>query len=318
MKNNLSPLLMKNKRGLGTGGTILVILLAIVVIGMVVVGTIYVTKGETIPQSITTDENGTIIPPSSSDNGCQIAPTINPSVNDELNPSTSVTAIMSAKINNGGNKTITSSTTFAKGDKVELFLASSGYEKQFNTLYISECKAYSPVYSMKAISSPSVTILTSPSNTAVTNVSTAVATTNLTKVSAGGALSFNIRMVGTDKKTTGNMVVLIEGNKSISSITLNGVTGAVKSPSKYSTRVGTNSQVFYFEIPAFDNAQDKIFNAVATMKSGESYAVVPLYVSVIGKDNFLDSSGSYNYGIETTDGQTKTSAYETLAVAWIE
>lgn len=254
--------------------------------------------------------------PQAQADSCGIATTFAPSFGDALSPSSSVSPVINAKINGGKNGTITSSSTLTKGTDLNLLLIATGYQKTIVDSYkLANCGTNFASFDMKAITSPTVKILTSPANVIATN-DTAGSTQNITSVSAGGSLSFNLELISADKKTTGNMVVLVEMNSSVSAMTLDGVAGKVQKPSTYSTRVATNSQVFMFDVPAMDNSQDKVHNIVATMKSGHSYVGV-VYVSVLGKDGALDSTGNYFTGIETSDGQTRTSAYDTLAIARI-
>lgn len=298
---------MKNKNGKASP-------MVWVVMGILVVLLIYLFASGVLQSAVGGNGAG------STETGCQgDTPTLSLAVSDALDPSTAVSTGLSAKINGGANQTITSSTDLGKNSNVEVLATASGYQATIFGPYTIGCGSNQKSGTMKAISSPTVAIITVPGGDTATNVSTAIATTNITKASAGGSLKFGIELTGTDKKTTGDMVVLIETNSSVDTLTLDGVVGSTqKTPETYTDRVSTNSKVFYFELSAFDNAQDEVHNAIATMKSGESYAVVPLYVSVLGKNNFLDSTGNYAYGIETSDGQTSESAYDTLAVAWIE
>ncbi len=265
---------------------------------------------------------GTGAQPSTGTN-CGITTTINPTISDLLSPNTAVSASFSGMVKNpsssvyGSNQTVTSSTSLPYLGSVKLLGTASGY---LNTIFdpqsLSNCGPNYFQGGMYAYSAPSVTILKSPSNVAVTNSSTGGAS-NFSTVATGGTLQFGIQLVGSDKKTSGDMLVLIEANTSVSSITLNGVVGKIAKPSTYSTHVSTNSQVFEFDFPAQNNAYNTVLNGVVTMKSSQTYSASPLWITVEGKQAFLDSTGQYTTGVETSDGLTAEQAYTVVAVGYI-
>lgn len=252
-----------------------------------------------------------------SNGGSCTGSTISPSITDAISNG-GVSASFSGRVDNGGNKTITSSTSLPQGSTVELLGSASGY---LNTLFpnkitLTKCGPNAFNGEMYAYSAPALTILTSPGQVTVTNSSTGGAV-NLTSPSAGGVLQFGLQILGTDKKTTGDMLVLVEANSSVSSMTLNGVSGVIKKPSTYTTHVTSNSQVFEFDLPAQKNAKPLIYSGVATMKSGQTYSGA-LWITVEGKQAFLDNTGNYvASGVETTDGQTAEQAYTQVAVAYV-
>ena len=242
---------------------------------------------------------------------------ISPSITDALS-NAGVSASYSGMVNGGGNQTVTSSTSLPQGSTIQLLGSASGY---LNTLFpenavLTNCGPNSFKGSMYAYSSPTLTILTSPGQVTVTNSSTGGAQ-NLTSPSTGGVLQFGVQVLGTDKKSTGDMLVVIEANSSVSSITLNGVVGKVGKPSTYATHVSTNSQTFQFDLSAQNGANPVIYNAVATMKTSQTYAGA-LWVTVYGKQAFLDNTGKYvASGVETSDGITNEAAYTDLAVGYV-
>jgi len=227
---------------------------------------------------------------------------------NSLSKSSAVTAI-SYNVKADGSAGATNTTTYAVGGKLEYLASADDYLADVFT-DIVPCGGKTITTGLTATDRPSVSFINSGGDT-VTNGTDAGAT-NFSAIANGGSDDFQIKIVGTDKKSTGNMVLVLEMNSSVDSITINGVSGSTAKPEIYSNTVTTNPKVFVFDIPAVEGATNIKLDGVMTMKSGEHYngTIMGVFYS---KQSFQDTNGLFIYGIEDSDGTAKFEDATTFA-----
>jgi hypothetical protein len=127
------------------------------------------------------------------------------------------------------------------------------------------------------------------------------AATNQSAIPDGASATLGIRMTGVNKKTTGDMVVLLETNTSVDTLTMGGAAAGSQKPDFYATQVPANSKTFSFEVPAIVGAVSKNYDLVITNKDTSHYCG-PVYYTILAKQGFEDTDGTFKVGIQDASG----------------
>lgn len=139
-------------------------------------------------------------------------------------------------------------------------------------------------------------------------------------VATGGSYNMAIRLDGQDKTSTQDMVAVVEadGTKA-DSMTLTGFGATFKSkekPSSY-TLVGTNSQVWVYEVSPITGAVSPSGTVGVVSKTSQSLTGTTFKVTFMTKEHFIDSStGKYMYATEDTLGTRQSMAVYTFTGAF--
>ncbi len=128
-------------------------------------------------------------------------------------------------------------------------------------------------------------------------------TVNQSAIALGGAEILEIKLKGTDKQSTGNLIMVIELNKSIQTVTLDGVTGSKDQPQFYTTTLSVPS-TWSWEVPAVVGATQSVKALGITMKSGQTYTG-NVTINTYSEQAFQDTDGVFKVGIEDADGTAK-------------
>ena len=139
-------------------------------------------------------------------------------------------------------------------------------------------------------------------------------------VATGGSYNMAIRLDGQDKTSTQDMVAVVEadGTKA-DSMTLTGFGATFKSkekPSSY-TLVGTNSQVWVYEVAPITGAVSPSGTVGVVSKTSQSLTGTTFKVTFMTKEHFIDSStGKHMYATEDTLGTRQSMAVYTFTGAF--
>ena len=256
-----------------------------------------------------TDEGGVIIPSA----GCAQNPTIVVGAVDKIATGSAVTVTTPAIVNGQWYSTIP--TALNKGDKVSLLVVNAtNYIDAIIPEFTVDCGIN--LINAKiaaAATAPTVTIMTDAGTAALTDAAAGGAT-NETAFSAGGAKNWELTISGTDKKSTGNLIMVVElgveGN--VSSATLsNADTGAVleklSTVPQGLTVSGTNNYRVAFRIPSVDGAVKKTYNLNVQAASAKVISGA-VYTTYYVEQSFTQPTGTFATGVSDSEGTAK---YET-------
>lgn len=200
--------------------------------------------------------------------------------------------------------TSSNGSTYGIGHSLQYIASASGYIDEIKT-YEVPCGGGTVTTKLTEATSPTVDVFNS-NNLIIDNVAT-----NQSAIADGASATMAMRLTGVNKKTTGNLVVVIEVNSSVDTITLGGTEAGTQKPEFYSTQVASNSKVFTFEVPTITGAISKNYDLVITMKDNQHYNG-EVFVSMYSKQAFEDTDGVFKVGIEDANG---VATYEDVTTA---
>ena len=288
---------MQNKKGgaLLTTGIILGIL---VIIGLL----IYVIMGAQQTQ----------FGPTTTITSCALDPTLSINVVNALSKGTSVTPdAWHARVNGVYKGTVTSSTKFSRGDKVEILLNKSSYIDTILDEITIDCGVNNVNAEMYATSAPTITIK-NDADTATLTDSASGGLQNESSVSSGGSKTWKVQLTGTDDESTGSMIYVVEIGTpvNVSELTLTDSDGnkleQLSSVPDGLTISGTNQERVAFRIPEIQNAVRKDFYLTLSAASGKTVSG-GVYTTLYGEQAFVDTDGTFKVGVSDSDGTTKYS-----------
>lgn len=256
---------------------------------------------------------GTVIPnynlPQVSGGNCEIAPTISPNVVNALSRATAVSPVMQAIVNGQNKGIITSSTTFSKGDKVEVMINASSYLNQKFEVASLDCGTNAPNVDMYDDSTATISIK-NDAGTAVLTDAAGGGATNESNWALGGTKNFEMKLTGTDKTSTGELVFVIELAEpaNVSSVTISDTTSGA-AMTKLSavpdglTVSGTNQYRVAFELPAIEGATAKTYNINIAAASAKDISGA-VYTTMYSKNYFIDTDGKIKLGVVNLEHAT--------------
>lgn len=130
--------------------------------------------------------------------------------------------------------------------------------------------------------------------------------TNQTNVAEGEAVLLEMEISGTDRESTGDMILVVEAgaNANLSSITLSGDgVSPTEIPSFYADTL-TGPKKAAFLISAIEGANKKTYTLGLNLNSGKDLTGF-VYTTIYTQQAFEDVDGSYAVGIEDSDGTIK-------------
>lgn len=222
--------------------------------------------------------------------------TVGYSSQNALNLNSAVAGI-SYLVQRDGGATAPNASSYPVGAKLKILASASGYIAEVSEATVP-CGGSTINTKLTEVTSPTVDLFNS-NNLIMDGV-----TTNQSAISDGGSATLAIRMTGVNKKSTGNMLCVLEANSSVDSITLGGATAGSQKPEIYATQVASNSKLFTFEVPAITGAISKNYDLVITMKDNQHYTGEVFY-TCYAKQGFEDTDGVFKVGIEDANGVSK-------------
>lgn len=282
---------MKNKQA--KGEVALYSILGILVVGLLIVG--FTAFGGTSQTAIggTETQTGEVV-----STGCNVNPTLSNIGINALSKGTSVTLTPQYFVNGilGG-----SNPTFGAGDKVTGIIGATGYiNKTLNPVTII-CGANTLQSELYQYGNATITIKDNAGTGILVDhdyvgSSLPVATGNIgttNESSSTSSLTWQIKLVGSDKKSTGKQLFIAEIGTptTVSDITLSGPGATeVAVPSGY-TRQGTNQYAAAFEIPEINGANVVYYDLTITSNNGNAINNTA-YTSFFAERAFINTDGS--------------------------
>lgn len=252
------------------------------------------------------------------DVGCNVNPSVVPTVTDALQPGTSVTTVENYRLN--GQFTGTTSPT-TKGT-ADIMFDAGGY---LNTTVYGVpigCGSNLVTATIYAAAIPTVTVYKDNGISVLTNGATGGAV-NESAAASGGQYNWKVHMVGTDKKSSGQMmfvVDLIAPNANITSVTLTPITGAPVAtklaavPRGYSTQTSGGYSIAFL-VPAIVGANTADYNLQAQANTGY-FIRDSVYTTLYVLNPFVETDGSFNPGNTGWNSLGAAKYYTTSTYNW--
>ena len=299
---------MLNKKGKTSGGLVAGVIIGIVLLSVIAFG-VY-------RQGIASDPTATTA------EGCNIAPTLEWSINDALVGSSAVTGIgINARVTNAntGDETIvtgiTTSTKFNKGDKVTILANASNFINEIIATDL-EIRCGGNVISgeLFATSANTIRLFNSDGNPMEDTANNAASGIN--QSTSATAMNVEVKIDGTNDESTGSLIIVVESvnTTEVDEITLSGL-GGVETldsvPKSYSENsiTGASNIVRAFRIPAILKGETVTGNLKATAENGETIGLMTagniFYVTAFSEQGFVDRDGTLQVGVEDSLGNIK-------------
>lgn len=196
-------------------------------------------------------------------------------------------------------------TTFAVGSALECLISDAdSIDKSFE--FDMDCggKTLDGALYYATSDNPAITIKDTDSN-AVTNAIGGGAT-NLSGVSAGATVKFDVYLEGTSGEGTGEMVYVIEfpagSSANITDVTMGSLDVATV-PTVYSSTYA-GSKVVAFAVPNVEGAVEPSYRVIASLGTGKDLAG-GIYTVVYAGQEFIDDDSTISSGVEDSDGTAK-------------
>ncbi len=237
---------------------------------------------------------------------CETAPTIVPSIINTLTGA-SVTPSYSAKVNGGNNISVTSgTTTFIKGDNVELMLSAGNYINKVIKMNNLKCGVNRVDGDIYATSTNTFRIFNTGNNLLTDALCTGSATN---QSSSASPISLLVYIDSTTDESTGDLVVVVESTNTteVDSISLTGEGATPTDVPEFYSVAGAGSIAKAFDVPELLDGESKSYTLTISPESGETIGTNEnsIYVTAYSKQGFLEKDGSYQVGVENEDGDTK-------------
>ena len=237
--------------------------------------------------------------------GCAVNPSLVFTAVDALNPGTAV-AIAGGLYKINGGLTATSPTVTGSLTAV---LNAAGYINGTVTNYQVGCGSNSLSPQMYAWAAPTESIYATDGVTKIGNSATGASVNNETAAAAGGSYNWRLHLVGTDKKSTGQMIIVIDftnTSASFASVSMSGGAVPVAIPKGYASQTSGGAQ-YAFLIPAVvgNSIVDYNIQAVAT----SSHTIISsVYTTTYSLSPFFDTDGSLQTNLAFNSVGTATYA----------
>ena len=231
---------------------------------------------------------------------------------DALQSGTSVATTNWVGVNGGDFKS--GVTSASPNNELEILFVN---DTQYHNAYVKGLKVpAAPTFTInsaqgaKLLGNATVTLTMFNTNNDVMDESGAATNQSM---STGSSANMALRLDGQDKKSTQDMVVVLEASDGtkIDKLVLSGpgakYIGMAK-PTSY-TLAATTSQIWVYEVPAIEGAVSVNYVIGALSKSGQDASGTYFKVSFITKDYFIDSvTGKVGYAIEDSLGTSQSMA----------
>lgn len=242
---------------------------------------------------------------------CEVEPYLEPSILDEINPGDQVSELDYEVRQNGaykGNKTLGSAgSKFGFGDEMEIIVSKSNYLDKKVSVGPLKCGKNDLDVTILATDASTLSVKNSDGDAVTDNA--AGGATNQSQSSTTINMD-GLKITAPADKSSGDLVIAIEStNKTeVNDIILSGRDEYTGTRDFYSVQ-GGNSLVKWFEVPALQDGQQAQYGILIEPKSGEAIgddaAGHAMYATAYSKQHYKERDGSFQYGIEDTDGNTK-------------
>lgn len=242
---------------------------------------------------------------------CETTPTLSSTVVDAINQGTSVTAGMKARVNGLYKGTVTTSTSFAKGDSVELLVNGTNYIATTLPPMTMACGLNSFTTKLSKLDGvPTVKVYGSAGD----QVTDAAAGGATNESAASTPISMEMKLTVPADEAINGMVFVFESTNDTDTeeITLSSSTATVtkyksSKPQFHSQEsAGTNSFFTSYHVTNIpDDGAQTTFGITITPESGKTIDETAFYMTWYVEDTYVDTDGTFQTGIEDSDGTAK-------------
>jgi hypothetical protein len=233
---------------------------------------------------------------------CNVDTSVSFNVVNGLSKGTAVAESQTVRVNGGNPGAVP--TNLIPGDELEYLLNASNFIDKTGVHTVT-CGPQTINDEMFATSTNTFTIFNSVGN--VLSDAAGGGTTNQSALGSGGAEILDIEIKGTDKESTGDLVVVVEhtNQTGCDTITLSGLGGAATTdvPDLYSVS-GANAKAFAYDVPAVEGAT-KVTGALGIAAKSGQICSGSIYVTAYSKQAFADTDGTFVTGVENADDVIK-------------
>ena len=237
-------------------------------------------------------------PLSGGSQGCAVNPTLVITATNALSPGTAVTTSGNLFRLNGIYTSTTSPTTTGSADAI---LISSGYLNKLKQGIQITCGSNQVADTMTQVANATQSIYSTSGLLIIGNSATGASVNNETTAATGGSYNNRIHMIGVDKKSTGQMLFIVELTAplaNVSSVSLSGGTPTAV-PSGY-TRQATNGAVYAWLLPAITGNTAVDYN-LAIVASTSHIVDGAVYTRTYSIQPFVETDGTFNSGTAAFD-----------------
>ena len=260
--------------------------MALIAIALIAVAGVYVYQslGPAIPQTGLPGAPGAPSAPSGSA-GCNLATSVVNAVTDTLTPGTSITPSSANRINGAYIGTTAISTV----GTADILYNASGYISNIKTGIPINCGANLVANTtMYAYANATPTYYSNNGLTALVQ-----STANETAQAAGGSYNWKVHLQGTDKKSTGKQLFIVELSvpANVSSVSLNG--GQVVAVPNGYTRTLSNGYAAAFLLPAITGNTAVDYNLAVASATGK-VVTGQVYTTIYSLEPFVETDGTFS------------------------
>jgi len=219
-----------------------------------------------------------------------------------LSQGSSVTTDETVKVD--GGIAASGTTSYSVGAELEILWNASNYLDKITT-YTVPCGGGPITTDIYATDDMSFRIFNS--NGQLLTNDAAGGATNQTALGSGGSKNLKIYIDGTDKQSSGDLVIVAEHTNTTGcdKITLSGLGGASSaSVPEFYTVTAAGSKAYAWDVPAVIGAQTVEGTLGVKAKSGQVCSGA-IYVTAYSAQAFQDTDGSFVVGVEDADGTSK-------------
>jgi len=237
----------------------------------------------------------------SADGSCQLAPTVSSVVVDGINTGTSVSPSSTYTRVNGIYRGSSMPSTLAYGDEGEAIFSAPNYIDQKYSFGPLGCGVNVLNGKLYATDASTIKVFNDIGDVVIDNI--AGGATNQSASST--VIDQEVKIIANADQTSGDLVCVIEATNTsqVDRMILSGAT-KVSVPEFYSV-AGAGSVAEAYEIPALVDGASKTYNLKISPESGQTIDGTGIYFTCYSKQWFVDTDGTFVYGIENNDGATE-------------
>ena len=235
-------------------------------------------------------------------------PTVNWVSDNRLNSSsiTSPTVLVMESRDNGVTYTsaATNTTAYGVGTKLKYLTSATNFISEVGE-YEVKCGGGSIVVQAYGTDDPTMRMWDDSGN----QLTDATFTQNVTGTLDGGTEYAQLKLLGLADQSTGEMIITL-GNDNATAVKSLSIAGAECGskyvPSYFSPISGAQQgSGFACKVPAIVDSGTAVYDIVIEAKAGVPVTNTTINVSTFSMQSFEDVDGSFGYGVEDSDGNTK-------------
>lgn len=226
---------------------------------------------------------------------------------DALQPGTSIGGTGWVGVNAGSLKSGVTSVNPKDNLEILFVNATTYHNKYIPSIAVPSVTAF-PL-EVKALKNATVTVKVFSDENSLLDASGAATNQSIT---TGQSVNMELKLLGTDKTSTQDMVCILEGNgTSVDKMTLSGSGASYKGmskPSSYSL-IGSESQIWVYDVTPVEGSVTKVFTIGVQSKTSKDPSASQWKITCNTKEYFIDSvTGKVAYDIEDSSGTAKSMA----------